>query len=359
MPYLSSQVNAVRDFYKPNDSLDFLMDFSGMRIKPDTVEITGTFQAISDNTVAAIPPALYPVYTPPTNTQTIYMDPVTGIDAIFQSVTVSFNDRIVETINNYPRLVKMKKIATKSPAMLSGEASQVSAFRCYEEDQTAINVRVQTRKFSVNLSNCLNLNSGLSYSKTGQIKVSIILAQSKDVFYGADVTDIVSYQLANLQLNYKTEIDNNNPTEIIVNTVLKQNLNSANANLIMLLPLPTGKISSSMISTDNLNLITANSLEMEKPNKVSRVELQLNDSLNNVVSYPLESEQEILEQFLDSYGDKKSNMCKVSDLLVRKNFGIGYSFTKALQNQKASMKIESDLTTPYTIYMVYETAMTL
>jgi len=351
MPYLSSQVNAIRDQYLPNDSLDFLMDFNGMRIKPDTVEITGNFSCIHDTT--AVP------NTHPTNTENIYMDGPTGIDAVFQSITVSFNDRIIETINNYPRLVKMKKVATKSASMLSGEASQTSAFRCYDNEQSSINVRVPVRKFSVNLSNCLNLNSGLSYSKTGQIKVSIILAQSKDVFYGGDVLATTSYTLSNLQLNYKTEIDNNNPTEIIVNSILKQNLNSANANLIMLLPLSTGKISSSMISTDNLNLITANSLEMEKPNKVNRVELQLNDSLNNVVSYPLESEAEILEQFLDSYGDKKSNMCSVNDLVVRKNFGIGYSFTKALQNQKASLKIESDLNTPYTIYMVYETAMTL
>jgi len=193
MPYLSSQVNAVRDYYNPNESFDFLMDFAGMRVKPNTVEITGTFQAIADSTANPL--------VPPPPTVSIFMDPVCGIDACFQSITVSFNDRNVETINNYPRLVKMKKSATKSPYMLAGEASQVAAFRCSDSSQTSINVNVPSRKFSVNLSNCLNLNSGLSYSKTGQIKVSVILSQVKDVLWGGDMNENVYFRLSNRERN--------------------------------------------------------------------------------------------------------------------------------------------------------------
>jgi len=134
--------------------------------------------------------------------------------------------------------------------MLSGESNEISAFRCYNKEQTTINVNVPTRKFSVNLSNCVNLNSGLSYAKTGQVKISIILAQSKRVLFGTDITVNTSYKLANLQCNYKTAVDDPNlPTEIIVNSLLKQNLSSGVANLIMLQPQPTSKIAASMIRT--------------------------------------------------------------------------------------------------------------
>jgi len=80
-----------------------------MIILPDSVEINGDFSAII---VKGANPEV-----PPTDTELVYMDPVCGIDSVFQSVTVSFNDRIVETISEYPRLVKMKKVATKSPSM--------------------------------------------------------------------------------------------------------------------------------------------------------------------------------------------------------------------------------------------------
>jgi len=75
MPYLSSLPVAVRDSYLPNETIDFLLDFNGMRILPDSVMVKGANPEV-----------------PPTNTELVYMDPVCGIDAVFQSITVSFND---------------------------------------------------------------------------------------------------------------------------------------------------------------------------------------------------------------------------------------------------------------------------
>lgn len=352
--YLVSLPQSQRSKYLENENVDFLMDFEGYNLKPNSVKLTGTLivsKDVPENAISAVG-----------GNDDILMDGVTGIDACFQSFTTSVGNTVVENNPEYPRFQKMNLTASQSKAELVADTENVSALRMYSSSMGKNILQGTTNPgevpFCFKPNICLNNSQGLSGSS--QVRLSLRLASTRDVVYGGDVVANTSYWLQDLRVEYEVmPAGKSQKGFMVVNHCLKQVINNGNANLSMVVPVPSSKISCSMIQTDHLNSTSYNHLALEKPENVTRVELHINDGTSQVVSYPLETEQEILAEYLRSLGLHKHNTIRVKDLIGKKKFGFGYSYTTMMKGAKIGLQIESDLNTPYAIYSYFSSVLEL
>ena len=350
--YLVSLPQSQRAQYLENDNGDFLLDFVGYTLKSNSVKLTGTLVV---STTA--PPTLTPI-----GGANILMDGVTGIDSCFQSFTTSISDIVVENNPEYPRFQKMNLCASNSRTQLVGSAFNTMALRCYSDELTTTNLVGPNNdgrsQFCTKPNICLNNSQGLNGD--GQVRLSVRLASVNNVLFGTAVNATTSYWLENLRVEYEVMPQTQQSGGVMVtNHCLKQTINNGNANLSFIVPVPSSKISCSMIQTANLSRTDYNHLTLEKPDTVSRVELSINDGTSQVVSYPLETEQEILEEYLRSLGNYKHNCNRINDLLANEKFGFGYSYTTMLSGAKIGLQIVSSLNAPYAVYSYFSSVNTL
>lgn len=352
--YLVSLPQSQRSKYLENENVDFLMDFEGYSLKPNSVKLTGTLIVSKDvTTISAVG-----------KNDDILMDGVAGIDACFQSFTTSVGNTVVENNPEYPRFQKMNLTASQSKAQLVANTENVSALRMYSSVMGKNIIEGITNPGEVPF--CFKPNIGLNNSQglsgSSQVRLSTRLASTRDVVYGGDVDASTSYWLKDLRVEYEVmpmPAGKSQQGFMVVNHCLKQVINNGNANLSMVVPVPSSKISCSMIETDHLNSTSYNHLALEKPDNVTRVELHINDGSSQVVSYPLETEQEILAEYLRSLGLHKHNTIRVKDLIGKHKFGFGYSYTTMMKGAKIGLQIESDLNTPYAIYSYFSSVLEL
>jgi hypothetical protein len=188
----------------------------------------------------------------------------------------------------------------------------------------------------------------------GEIKVSFILASANQFLFGAAVTANTTYRLNDLLLSYRTvPLTTNGP--LFMNTVsaLKQILTSSSVNLSVNNPIPSSSLSMSFIPTGDESTITANYLRMAEVPSVSRVEFAFNDIVaGGLLSYPLETREEILFNFVQSQGGSTKWAVRQDGT----NYGIGIAYGEALPNMKLGIQIQSGVQSnaPYSCYMYFK-----
>lgn len=348
---------ATRSKYLNGENVDFLLDHQGMRMVPFSVRISGTLVMSKAVDTLAIDPIL--------TTDNIYYDGMTGVHGAFSAFSCSFSDMVQENLHSYPRLKKMKQVASKSDEDAVSDASQACELVYYDDHmtKTVLNGPVDAGKvsFSFKPDVCINNADSLPYSKTGQVKISLRVADNSEFFYGSGVTANTSFWLEDLLVDYQvmTESKGQGKVKMLVKHMIKQQIESTNSNISMVVPLAHSKISSSMVEASKLTTLTSNSLECSKPETVERVELSVNDGVNQLVAYPLDSQQEILYHYLQSMGGHEHNNVSIDKLVNDKNrWGVGYQYGGVyLKNAKVGVQVLSDLSEAFAMFFYFSNMM--
>jgi hypothetical protein len=193
----------------------------------------------------------------------------------------------------------------------------------------------------------------------GEIKVSFILASTNQFLFGADVDPDTTYQLNDLLFSYRTvPLATKGPLVMRTVSALKQILTSSSVNLSVNNPIPSSSLSMSFIPTADESTATASYLRMAEVPTVSRVEFAFNDVVaGGLISYPLETREEILYNFVQSHGGTTKWAVRQDGT----NYGIGISYGEALPNLKLGVSIQSGVQSnaPMSCYMYFKGMITV
>lgn len=368
MSYNATFPLSQREQYNPNDNVDFTLQFSGKEILVNSIAITGKLVVLNDG--SAVAPNM-----------DIRYDAFTGVHGLFQNITTSFNDRIVENFQHYPRYVKMLDTASDDNMGIMGTARKSCELKFFNGDnndtqslETNVilslpvdgegNITDGGRSFCFKPKVCFNnTTQNLGYSKTGEVKITLQLSSVSQFLFGADVDNNTSYYLTDLELLYRTQKEQpkTGPTTMTVFSNLKQIVSSNNQVLNVMAPIPTMNLSCSFCSLSKESDSSQNYLSFDNLPGFKRVEFTINDINQGIIEYPIEHVEEVHLNYIMSLTNQlKGRQCIAPNYLsaVRDNvLGVGLYYEQILQNTKMSVNLQADEVSnanQYACYMYFK-----
>lgn len=348
MSYHSVLPNSQRQQYNPSETVDWTLNFENYSMLPNTLRVSGNLVVQKNGNAIA-------------TTDNIFMDSKAGIHAVADSWVVSMNDSVKENIQSYPRMVKMKVEGKQTPQRTVSDATNATALRMVNDNCTRVLIAEGPVSFSFKPSICLNNSTGsIPYSKSGEVKLSMRLANTNQVLYGTDVDATTTYYLSDLRCEYRltpSAKGKQGPILMSIKQLVKQTVGSTNVNLSINVPIPTNSVSGSFIQSSHQNTNLNNHLETEKPPGVHRVEYSFNDQTNMLQCFALENEMEILYNYLRSLSSVEHNDITTHKLLnEQRGYGIGLNYLEFLTNQKLGINMQSEIdnNVPYSIYLYFQ-----
>lgn len=136
----------------------------------------------------------------------------------------------------------------------------------------------------------------------GGCKVSFRLATDEQFLFGANAADY-SYALYDLRIEYKTVPDTGSPGPVVFETIhmIKTTAESNNTSISTWVPAVVQSVSMVFHVDSLLNNAVSNHLQLQQPPDVQRVEFSFNDSTTSYYNFALESQQEILYNYQQSW----------------------------------------------------------
>ena len=309
------------------------------------------------------------------------MDRIIGAHAFFSQWTVDTdNQGIIENFNDYPNYCKMlMNTTTQNLDLFNSE--HIVEMKCQTDEfmssllksPVLMNVangnvpiagQEVTIDFVIKPNICLNRTSGVdgvSYKKTGAIKLSTILSPNDRVFYGVGVQPgTTSYELSNIRLLFNTYDDDgsNSPMNMRIKTSIKQSISTNLANIATTVPLQAvDSFNCSFLKQATSSNPHLNNYQNEELPNVNRIEYLYNDSEDMFVNYPIEDRTEILNFYIKSFVNTGNNRCTLANLQANKGYGMGYRFDSPINftRNKFSLQIDSGVsnTQPYVAHMYF------
>jgi hypothetical protein len=317
--------------YLSNENCDFTLTLDNEKLVSGTVVIEGVVAVYTDT------------LDPPTRlaNQEVYYDPLAGFHSLFRDFTTEFSTiGVVETFQNYPRLVKMQTIATEyddslpmeSRLSLEGRCSNVRQTKAFLNGTEAGSKDTQAGvSFSVKPLICINkASSPLSSTATGLIKVRVRLAPDSEFLFGNGVTSSVYYKITQLRCRYQTIPDDGKlvPTQMEIYNVYRASLESNNQNISTFVPSLCDAVHLSFIPQTEEGQLTKNYLRCAVPlgkapfgassqdqmNEygLERIIYAVNDVDSAIVGFTLQSREEICTNGLRSF---RNPAVKYSELI--------------------------------------------
>lgn len=348
--------------YLPNDSVDFLLDFAGREIDPASIRISGELYVFQGDVQVD-------------GSLDIKLDPKVGAHSLFQQYITSLPDAgiVLENFQHVPRWIAMHESGTNTKVSTGSTLEKVVELRTATPAQSKVMLGVSGEKivpsFSIKPVCALTKATGpISYTRTGTIKLTCLMSSVYQMLWGEAVNATTTYYVKNLQLDYMTDIDTNQPLKMLKVSSLKQTLSSSNQQLNVIMPISSSSLTLSFIKINEENTATVNYTQLETVPNVSRVEFAFNDIVSGAfVTYALENKEEILYNALlslDSQG-KFDLTQSFFDVLKKftNNYLIGTLFGDiALASQtKVGVNIQSGVqgTDTYACYLFFRGMMML
>ena len=314
--------------YFPNDNLDFVLNLDGEKLLPGTVTLEGSLEVTEVGTNAHVGP-----------TDKVYYDPLVGAHALLRDITTEFQMLgIVENFQNYPRLVKMKRLALTFDESLGTETSNCLELCVQNEKQAMGMLQGQndvdfTLPFSLKLLNVLNATSApIASSSIGMVRMRLRLAPVAEFLYGEDFNNDWTYKITDLRLRYQTIPDDGKkqPVQMEVYHNYRTLLDTTNVNVSTFVPGQAMAVQASFIRQSDENDPNQNYLVCQPPPGkppltasddeehfdygIERYYLAINDTDTALVGFTLQSREEILLNALRAFG---GNLMKYGALLRR------------------------------------------
>ena len=355
MSYQSVTPNSARDAYAPGEIIDFIINLPADReIVMGSFWLSGNLKVYPAGTGAAVM----------TGTEQIFYDAKAGMHALISQAQSSLDGQNLENFPHYARFVKQDSVCQEPDIQACGDLANACALKLADDGETncvlgVSGVGAGGRSFSIKPMICINRSFMNITPDKGEIKVSFILASTNQFLFGADVDPDTTYQLNDLLFSYRTvPLATKGPLVMRTVSALKQILTSSSVNLSVNNPIPSSSLSMSFIPTADESTATANYLRMAEVPTVSRVEFAFNDVVaGGLISYPLETREEILYNFVQSHGGTTKWAVRQDGT----NYGIGISYGEALPNLKLGVSIQSGVQSnaPMSCYMYFKGMITV
>ena len=357
---------SVKNNYRANDVVDWLLAFEGKQIIQNSIRITGKVRVgananiVADNEIKLV------------ISNDVKIDGTVGIASAFQSVTCSSdNQGIIENQNEHPRYVKAKSVANHTAQQLFTDCRNTTELRTAEDVHTkyllygnSIATAADTQiPFSWKPDVAFNKSSqNISSKKTGGLKLSVRLATDQQFLYGADA-GTYSYALYDLRLEYQTLPDTGAAGNLTFETIhmIKTTAESNNTSISTRVPAVVKSVSMVFHRDKDLNQIKPNHLQLQQPPGVSRVEFSFNDSLTTYYNFAPETLQEILYNYQKSWGAAGGSKSNITLPLLNhdESYGIGMPFGQYIDMSKGSkfgINLLSNINTnlKYGVFMYFQ-----
>ena len=359
-----------KDNYVEFDTLDFDINVGeGRSLVKNSVRLPGDLNVLDNGGANAV---------------NLYLDHVVGIHAIIDSCQVNFvegnNAGLKENIQNYARYIEMVELATKCPEDVFN-ASSLCELKGFDHNTSKLFAHPRVTRntgggtqfskpndFSMKPGCCLNKMSGgnLSYSKSGQIRLSLNLAQNRSALMGSDFDPTQdTYNLVNPRVTYQSVLTSPKESQTIMRTIynVKNTIESNFANISAKVPATCDSVSVSMQRQERENTAPFSNYKCEKPKQIEELQYLFNDSTNEYISYVITDQTEMLQRGINSIIDNGHNSVSGSRFGTNENFITGLAFNGYvdLSNQKFSVQIKSsaDNDIPYNVYMYFHSIMAM
>ncbi len=346
--YHSVEPENSKATYNEYDNVDFVMNFEGRKLVCNTVRLEGSLRvAYNGLPLPLVQPAAGPPAVVGGNiAKRIYIDPSIGIHSVVDSIQTSvLTLGSVENFNGYARYVGMTEDTTTNhndmsnsenlselkfpmlqmvPPVLHGEVAR---------DNTGIN---NPNSFSFKPQFILNTAAevngqglGMSFNKTGTIRVVFSLARINDVLFGPDVDNDTSYELTNLRLVFTSipEDGIKNNTVHKVKYHIKQSILSRTTNISSNIPAKCSGVSCSFITQAKENTEKDNSYNRETYPDLQELQFLFNNNTNEYITYQIRDNDEVLLRYLQSMGKmSKHSRTQLTELAGKHSYGVGLDF---------------------------------
>jgi hypothetical protein len=301
--------------YGQNDNVDLVLNLEGEKLIPGTVTLEGKCAVYSTGTTAVVA------------TDAIYYEPRVGYHGMIRDLTTEFqNVGILESLQNYPRLVKMHALAntydesfgTETMNGVEGRVPNKQIAKGYLEGQRANDSFIP---FSLKLNCVVNKASGpLASAAVGQVRLRLRLSPNEEFLFGEDF-DVAnsSYAIQDLKLRYQTMADDGvrAPVNLELYHSFRSILDSNNQNIATFVPGLCDSVHMSFINQTQEQTSTQNYILCSPPPGkpplgfegtdtpqsygIERLYYAINDTDTALVGFTMESREEIVRNGLRSF----------------------------------------------------------
>ena len=312
-------------------------------------------------------------------TKQIVLDHLVGAHSFFESFTTAVSapsNFVVETLNEYPRYVKMSMAGMAGPNDMNN-SNNVCEMKAPNDNMTnnvlqGVYPNVPTNSLRLNpdfsIRPLIALNSGngsLPYRKSGDVRLSFILARKAGALFGKDMADDVTYSISDLRCRFTSSPDDGSNDPVVMKTKIhiKQSIQSSQANINTRAPGVCFGMSASFQTQTEENTNHHNNLQLNAIPNLRQTQFQFNNSSNTLISYIVKDNTELLTRYIDSFLDTGRNSLSLVNLANNNGFGIGLDFDGAvdLRSNKFSLQLLSDIASnqPMLVYMYFHSVIEL
>jgi len=374
----------VLEEYNEFQNVDFLLTFPSRALELNSIRIT------ADCEVSADEKDLLDYQ----ENQSLFYNSSTGGHGTIESVVVSIDGRVIESLNEYGRFCSMKNQAEvgmneklkgslgcqgitvnnrTTNSLIRGSPSgaiQGGADPSTYKDGVAI----EPFNFTIRPEICLNnayAGDGrsplLSSSKASEVKISLRLARNSAFLYGTNASDnVATYLLKNLKCSYITRDDMNPSQELFMRTKIniKQSLASDSVNVGAVVPAVCDAVSMSVQPQESENDYLYDNYQLHRIPQLNQLQFLFNDSTNQYLTFILKSQAESYERGIDSLRQTGSNQAQLQKLQSNNGAIYGLSFGQyvPLFNQKFNIQADTSIGSsgkPYILYLYFHSLLTM
>lgn len=359
--------------YGALENIDFELSFPNRKLVCNSIRIQGRVKCFKTGTTRTL------------MTDDIFVDNMIGAHAFFESYeTSSQNKGVLEYCQNMPRFHKMVSTGSNSAddmanisntCELKSQNLQLSRNVFYGEvnaDET-LNPLTNTsdgQSFSVKPLFVLNQvdraeaggDVNLDHSTLGDITISLRTAKNNSALFGVDADGSVNYQIEDINLTFHSLPSDGQQSKLMMRTkqVVRQSIQSDLGNVSVNVPQLTNGVSITALQQNKQNTVRENVNTLERLPDVTRVEFLINDSQSDFITFQLESDNEVLQNYLMSMsGDAgKINQFRQAEIKANEAYGIGANFYGLLDlsKDKFGINITSQVgqkNVPYVLFLFF------
>jgi len=349
----------TRSSYSAFNVVDFNVSVPGRKIQCNSFKIEGKVSVFSTGTTRTV------------TSDDIYIDAMVGASSFFQEYSTSTdNQGVLEVFQGQPRYEKMMLSAMQTPndnfdshnAQMM-RTSNINTTKDILNGEALVGTPTpdpntnDPSSFSIKPVFILNQVSSkaqggdvnLQTSKVGNILISVRLARNEDVLFGSDCTSSSNYQISDLSLTFNHVPDDNNQNPLMMRTKsqIRQTIQSSFANFSANVNGLVNGVSMSFLKSSSDGQPELNTLELNQPEGVSNVQFLMNDSQNQLITFNLTTQQNILKNYLESIATSDKNSAQLYKLKANDSYGLGLPFRNFidLSNNTFTMNLQSSIAT--------------
>lgn len=355
MFYNACQPSNIRDSYSQHSQVDWLI-----RQVPGREIVAGSFRMTGNLTVTKTLPAAPATPVPIVLADNVFINPYAGVNVFVSNVATSINDRVIESLAQYPRICSMDTQARHTLEELTCSTESASELK---GNNNNVILCKPNAPFSFSPNICLNKTSdNLGSSKYTFCKIMMTLSSALEALYvstpipgGTPPIASLNFSLSNLQLHWTETLEVKRPEPIVfnINYLVTQTVLSSNSNLNVVAPNPYDSVSVSFIKQANRNSLYYDSNMCEYLRDIQRVEFTVN-GVDATLTYAIGAGasppyQDLAINYLKSLNGDPDKNCIVNRLLQENGcFGMGMAYSSA-QNSKLGISLTLASTSDFQI----------